>query len=416
VRSIAKLEAVVRGARVEGILPSQQVEIVDAKWQGADVLSVVYRDQQGHTQPTLLFREQEDGLRLATREPQSRRFDADPAMFRLVGEAQRISLAYLFDPLLAVHTSLVRPLPHQITAVYEEMLARHPLKFLLADDPGSGKTIMAGLLIKELAARDDLRRCLVCAPGSLAEQWQEELASKFGLRFEIVTRDAIEADLAGNPFASNDLVIGRMDHLSRSDSIMARLSNVEWDLVVVDEAHKMSCPWYGDEPKPTKRYNLGQLLARQTRHLLLMTATPHNGKDEDFQSFLQLLDSERFAGRPRRRTRIDAHDLMRRMTKESLVTFEGTPLFPERRAYTPKYALTPEERVLYESVTKYVSDEMNRVERLHRVGRGSQGAIVGFAMTTLQRRLASSPEAIFQSLSLSFRAAVTPEDSSPSVR
>jgi superfamily II DNA or RNA helicase len=316
-------------------------------------------------------------------------------MLRLASEAHRIRLAYLFDPLLAVHTSLIEPLPHQITAVYGEMLSRQPLRFLLADDPGSGKTIMAGLLIKELLIRGDLHRCLVCCPGNLAEQWQDELYRRFHLPFEIITRQTIEASRSGNPYAEHNLVISRLDHMSRNEDIQGKLEQTEWDLVIVDEAHKMSASYFGGEVRYTKRYHLGQLLSRLTRHFLLMTATPHNGKEEDFQLFLALLDGDRFEGRFRDGVhQVDISDLMRRLVKENLLKFDGTPLFPERRAYTANYSLSDGEAALYKQVTDYVREEFNRADNLEKGRKGT----VGFALTTLQRRLASSPEAIYQSL------------------
>jgi hypothetical protein len=213
-------------------------------------------------------------------------------LFRLVSEAQRIRLAYLFDPVLAVHTSVVDPLPHQITAVYESMLPRQPLRFLLADDPGSGKTIMAGLLIKELIVRGDLQRCLIVCPGSLAEQWQDELYRRFHLPFEILTNDKLEAARTGNWFLETNLVIARLDKLSRNETVQDKLQapDCRWDLVVCDEAHKMSATVFGGEIKYTKRYRLGQLLSSLTRHFLLMTATPHNGKEADFQLFVDERD------------------------------------------------------------------------------------------------------------------------------
>jgi hypothetical protein len=170
----------------------------------------------------LLYRHDEPRLELVeTGRPWS--FDGDGALFRLVSEAHRIRLAHLFDPVLAVHTSLVDPLPHQITAVYEEMLPRQPLRFLLADDPGAGKTIMAGLLIKELIARGDLQRCLIVCPGSLAEQWQDELYRRFQLPFEILTNDKLEAARTGNWFLENNLVIARLDKLSRNEDVQQKL-------------------------------------------------------------------------------------------------------------------------------------------------------------------------------------------------
>src|SRR5579885_3769015 len=197
---MAKLEDLKRGAAVRGILADCLVTVVDVKWYGPAAIELTYKDPAGKPGLVLLYRDREPSLEIVEAgRPWS--FDGDGKLFRLVSEAQRIRLAYLFDPILAIHTSIVDPLPHQILAVYGEMLPRQPLRFLLADDPGAGKTIMAGLLIKELMIRGDLRRCLVVAPGSLVEQWQDELALKLGLEFEIVTRQSIEESRSGNPFA-----------------------------------------------------------------------------------------------------------------------------------------------------------------------------------------------------------------------
>ena len=279
------------------------------------------------------------------------------------------------------------------------MLDRHPLRFLLADDPGAGKTIMAGLLIKELRLRGDLERCLVVAPGSLVEQWQDELADKFDLDFTILTRDLLEASRSGDPFSETDLLIARLDMLSRGDDLQAGLRRAkEWDLVVCDEAHRMSASYFGNDVHFTRRYRLGRLLRDRTRHFLLMTATPHNGKEADFQLFLALLDPDRFEGKFRPAAhRADATDLLRRLTKEELGRFDGRPLFPERRAYTAQYALSEPEAELYEAVTRYVREEMDRAKRFAATDR-KRGVNVGFALTVLQRRLASSPAAIHQSL------------------
>jgi superfamily II DNA or RNA helicase len=293
---------------------------------------------------------------------------------------------------------MVEPLPHQITAVYDAMLPRQPLRFLLADDPGAGKTIMAGLLIKELIARGDLQRCLVVCPGSLAEQWQDELYRRFHLPFEILTNDKLEAARTGNWFLETNLVIARLDKLSRNEDVQQKLSapDCRWDLIVCDEAHKMSATYFGGEVKFTKRYRLGQLLSGLTRHFLLMTATPHNGREEDFQLFMALLDGDRFEGRFRDGAHVaDVSDLMRRMVKEKLLKFDATPLFPERIAHTVPYKLSQPEAQLYGAVTEYVTEEFNRAEALHN---DKRAGTVGFALTILQRRLASSPEAIYQSL------------------
>jgi superfamily II DNA or RNA helicase len=389
-----KLEDLTVGAQVKGIRPEGPVSVVAVKWLGTTAVELTYKDAAGQVAAELLFRDREASLEVVSA-GRAWNFDGDGDLFRLVSEAFRIKLAYLFDPLLAVHTALVEPLPHQILAVYESMLTRQPLRFLLADDPGAGKTIMAGLLIKELIARGDLRRCLIICPGALAEQWQDELAEKFQVPFEILTNDKIESAHSGNWLKENNLVIARLDKLSRDEDLQVKLSQTDWDLVVVDEAHKMSASHFGREIKETKRYKLGRLVGGLTRHLLLMTATPHNGKEEDFQLFMALLDEDRFEGKFRDGVHvIDASDMMRRLVKEQILKFDGTPLFPERRAYTANYQLSDAEAHLYKEVTDYVRDEFNRADSL---GEGRRGT-VGFALTVLQRRLASSPEAIYQSL------------------
>ena len=394
---MASLEDLKQAATVRGVVPDGLVTVVNVQWYGSDAVELFFKDASGRPDNMLLYRDDEARLEVVEAgRPWS--FDGDGALFRLVSEAQRIQLAHLFDPLLAVHTSDIDPLPHQITAVYEEMLPRQPLRFLLADDPGAGKTIMAGLLIKELIARGDLKRCLIVCPGNLVEQWQDELSRKFQLPFEIATNDKMEAARTGNWFAETDLAIARLDKLARDEDVQAKLQSPDcrWDLVVCDEAHKMSASFFGGEVKYTKRYQLGQLLSQLTRHFLLMTATPHNGKEADFQLFLALLDGDRFEGRFRDGVhQVEVDDLMRRMVKEKLLKFDGRPLFPERIANTVPYKLTPVEARLYKEVTDYVREEFNRAEALNN---NSRAGTVGFALTILQRRLASSPEAILQSL------------------
>ena len=392
-----KLEGLQPNASVRGVIPDAMVTVVSVRWYGSDAIELTYKTPEGRVANELFYRDDEQRLEI-TEVGRPWSFDGDGALFRLVSEAHRIRLAHLFDPMLAVHTSIVDPLPHQITAVYEAMLPRTPLRFLLADDPGAGKTIMAGLLMKELIARGDLQRCLVVCPGSLAEQWQDELRKRFDLPFEILTNDKLEAARTGNWFLETGLVIARMDKLARNEDVQQKLQapDCEWDLIVCDEAHKLSATMFGNEVHYTKRYKLGQMLSTLTRHFLLMTATPHNGKEEDFQLFMALLDGDRFEGRFRDGVHAaDVSDLMRRMVKENLRKFDGTPLFPERRAYSVPYKLSEGEAKLYKAVTDYVREEFNRAEKLENEKRTSN---IGFALTILQRRLASSPEAIYQSL------------------
>lgn len=225
---MVRLEDIRNGAVVRGIAPSQPVQVVSVDWIGGQAINVVFRDQSGSVSESTLYRDDEHRLEVDARgRPWS--FDADGGLLRLVTEANRIKLAHYFDPYLAIHTSLVDPLPHQISAVYGEMLPRQPLRFLLADDPGAGKTIMAGLLMKELIARSDLERCLVVAPGSLVEQWQDELGEKFSLEFDILTRDMIETSRSGNPFNDRNRLIVRLDVLSRNEELQEKLlKSQEW--------------------------------------------------------------------------------------------------------------------------------------------------------------------------------------------
>jgi superfamily II DNA or RNA helicase len=388
-----RLEDLKTGLRLSGVVPGETVVVIAANGYGADAVELTFKIASGEPRQQLLFRKDEPRIEIAR--SATRPFDAPAADFKLAAEAQRIKLAGLFDPMLAVATSDVRPLPHQIRAVYGEMLDKRPLRFLLADDPGAGKTIMAGLYIKELILRDDVHRCLIVAPGGLVEQWQDELFFKFGLNFEIFTNQIVDATVAGNVFDRHPYLIARMDQLARNEDLLAQVQGSEWDLVVVDEAHRMGAHYFGNKLEKTKRYQLGELLGQRTRHLLLMTATPHAGKEEDFQLFLQLLDRDRFAGKFRSGIHdSDVSGVMRRMIKEDLLTFEGTRLFPERIAQTVPYLLTDAELALYDQVTDYVREGMNRADKLDGKRRNS----VGFALTVLQRRLASSPEAIYQSL------------------
>ncbi|MEV5329022.1 helicase-related protein [Nonomuraea sp. NPDC052634] len=388
-----RLEDLCSGVRVAGVMPGESVLVIAAQWHGSDALELTYKTLDGGLRQQVLFRSDESRLSLS--DSGSRPFDADAEDFRLAAETQRISLAGLFDPMLAVATSDVQPLPHQIRAVYGEMLDRTPLRFLLADDPGAGKTIMAGLYVKELLLRDDVKRCLIVAPGGLVEQWQDELYFKFGLRFDILSPAMVDGAFGQNVFEQYPLLIARMDQLARNDSMFAQLDEAEFDLVIVDEAHRMGAHYFAGKLNKTRRFQLGETLRDHTRHLLLMTATPHAGKEEDFQLFLTLLERDGFEGRFKSGIHnADTMGLMRRMVKEDLLTFDGKPLFPERIAQTVPYQLTADEQHLYQCVTEYVREGMNRAARLDDKRRNT----VGFALTVLQRRLASSPEAIHQSL------------------
>ena len=390
------------GMRLEGVVADGYVTVVAVEMHGPSSATLTYRTGDGRLGDRIIGAADLEGFG----EPEQRRwsFDADGAMFKLAAEAQRLQQAHLADPFAAVDTSNIEPYPHQIDAVYNRMLELRPLRFVLADDPGAGKTIMSGLLIRELMLRGDVVRCLIVAPGSLVEQWQDELWDKFGLSFELMSRAAVEDSRTGNPFVEKNLLIARVDQLSRSEDMLERVKGSQWDLVIVDEAHKMSAHRYGTELKRTKRFILGEALRERTRHLLLLTATPHNGKDDDFLAFMTLVDPDMFEGQLRRRgsgderpEMPDTSQVMRRIVKENLRTFEGRRLFPERNAHSLNFELSAPETELYEAVTNYVRTGMNRALRMQEGG-DRRGLMVGFALAGLQRRLASSPAAIYHSL------------------
>ena len=389
-----RLEEIKPGLALTGLEPAAIGNVMAVLPIAEGTIQVLYKTPDGVLKDRLLNRADEPSIGIAVAErPWS--FDGDGDAFKLAVEAKRIDLAFLFDPMMAVHTSNVEPLPHQITAVYESMLPRQPLRFVLADDPGAGKTIMAGLYIRELIMRADSRRILVVAPGSLVEQWRDELFEKFGLQFNVFSAALEAATPTGNPFEDLDHLIVRLDQMARNEELQKKLLATSWDLVIFDEAHKLAAHFFGSKLEKTGRFILAEKLGASTRHLLLLTATPHSGKEEDFQLFLSLLDSDRFFGKFRDGVhKVDSSDLMRRMVKEEMLRFDGTHLFPERRAYTANYKLSNIESALYEAVTSYVKTEMGKADALKGPRKGS----VGFALTSLQRRLASSPEAIFQSL------------------
>jgi len=228
--SRTRLEQLVPGARIAGAVGASVVDVLAVRWHGANFVTLTYRDDHGDTGHVVLGRDHESRLRLE-QQGRSHAMDGDAESWRLGAEALRIRSAALFDPMLAITTSDLDVLPHQIKAVYGELLPRTPLRFLLADDPGAGKTIMAGLYVKELILRGDLARCLVVAPGSLVDQWQEELYDRFGLHFELLTRSLVEATLDTTVFERYPLLIARMDQLSRDEDRRAQLEASDWDLV-----------------------------------------------------------------------------------------------------------------------------------------------------------------------------------------
>jgi superfamily II DNA or RNA helicase len=319
---------------------------------------------------------------------------SDPEEFFLLVEAHRIRLAHQFDPMLAVSVSQVDPLPHQIEAVYHYALEQPRMRFLIADDPGAGKTIMAGLILREMQARRLVRRVLVVAPGHLKYQWQRELKEKFGVRFRLIDRNTMRAAWGENMWVEHPFAITSIDFL-KQDDVKATLHSADWDLVIVDEAHKMSAYAYESSERTkidkTKRYQAGEVLARNTDHLLFLTATPHRGDDENFRLFLDLLRPGFFAQTDLLRESVVRGDnpVFIRRLKEDMKTFDGRDIFPPRTVRTLKFRMTDQEIELYNAVTRYVQ---------HYYDQAKAKRHITFAMLILQRRLTSSVHAILSSL------------------
>lgn len=286
------------------------------------------------------------------------------------------------------------PLPHQIEAVYSKMLQAPQVRYLLADDPGAGKTIMSGMLIRELKARDMIRKTLILVPPLVLKQWQTELKEKFDEDFLIITRSYLDASGELNPFDMHQQVIASVYWASRED-IKNMIINSQFDLVIVDEAHKMAAYTVGQKKrkvKRTKMFQLGENLLRHTEHTLLLTATPHKGDKENFRHLMSLIDHDIFSQLNRGDSIFEkSNPYVIRRLKEKMLNFDGTPLFPKRTTKTLGFDLSPAEIELYEAVTEYVRHHFNRAKQNNKPN-------VAFAMMILQRRLSSSVEAIYLSL------------------
>lgn len=319
-------------------------------------------------------------------------FGADPTLFALGVEARRLQLGYTFDPFFAVSASRIDPLPHQLEAVYGVLLKKPRIRFLLADDPGAGKTVMGGLLLKELKYRGLLSRVLIVTPANLTDQWRREMQDKFGEAFQVLNRDVVDLAYGENPWERAPFVVTSVDFAKR-EANLEQLKRVHWDLVIVDESHRLSATRYGGEVKRSQRYKLGEVLSQTSGHLLLLTATPHQGDHEKFRLLLDLLEPDLFATTSllEQAAARGENPVMLRRLKEDMTDFDGKPLFPPRFVHTPQFRLSASERALYEHVTDYVTRHFRRAW-------ADQKRNVGLAMTVLQRRLASSSHAICRSL------------------
>jgi superfamily II DNA or RNA helicase len=320
------------------------------------------------------------------------KFSGEGEGFFLYIESHRIRNAFQFDPLYAVNVSQVDPLPHQIDAVYYHVLQNPRVRYLLADDPGAGKTIMAGLIIKELKYRGLVDKILIVAPGHLKYQWMREMKEKFQEQFRIVDRTSMDLSWGQNVFEEEDQLITSIDFAKQED-VMASLKDSKWDLVIVDEAHKMSAYKYGNKTNKTGRYRLGELVSEISNYMIMLTATPHRGDDENFRLFLDLLEPGFFANTEMLKQSIKDKDnpLFLRRLKEDMKDFDSTPLFPPRHVHTKKFKLSEDEKELYNAVTEYVQEHFNKATQKEKRN-------VVFAMIILQRRLASSVRAVRTSL------------------
>ena len=320
-------------------------------------------------------------------------FSAESWKIFLSLESRRYRFASLYDPLLAMNTSKVDPLPHQIEAVYGHVLKMPKIRFLLAHDPGAGKTIMAGLIIKELKMRKIVNRILIVVPGHLKDQWSRELKERFSETFTIMSKDYIRSQYGENAWQKENQIITSIDFAKRGEN-MPSLSASEFDLIVVDEAHKMSAFKYGEKTEKTGRYRLGEALSRSSEHLLFLTATPHKGDPENFRLFLDLLNPGFFKTTEMIKESLENKDnpLFLRRIKEDMVDFEGNPLFVPRKVKTPEIKLSDPEKTLYNYVSNYVKEQYDKALK------SDKKRHIGFALLILQRRMASSTYALLQSL------------------
>jgi superfamily II DNA or RNA helicase len=338
----------------------------------------------------------------STKEPAH---SVDPDKLRLLIESTRIRLAYAYDRQFAVSLSGIRTLPHQIEAVYLKMLPQPRLRFLLADDPGAGKTIMAGLLIKEMKLREAIEKILILCPSPLTIQWQDELQKWFGESFTMIF-SAVDQQQLINPWQKENQIIASIDY-AKQEGVRERVWQQQWDMVLIDEAHK--CSAYtkhsnnrAPEANETRRYQLAKKLTAQADHVLLLTATPHHGDEDRFGHFLRLLDPDLFPephrlGQQATEIRKSIFQLgsdcpwaLRRL-KEDLKDLNGKRLFPDRHMQTITFHLSTEEYLLYEAVTEYINEFLAR-------GTGQRRQSAALARTVFQRRLASSTHAIHDSL------------------
>ena len=390
------LEALTQGAIVRGAIFPEPVKVIATVPMGSSVKLICEGLETGRVHQPVLLPDQIIALEIS---PASKPYDGDPLRFRLGIEAMRLGLAYEYDPYFSLSIARVDPLPHQLEAVYDYFLKLPRIRFLLADDPGAGKTIMAGLLIKELKARGLIRRILIVTPANLSFQWQRELKDKFREDFTVVRSDVLRANYGANPWQDMNQVVTSVSWVSRIEDAKESLLRSQWDLVIVDEAHKMSA--YGEDKK-TLAYQLGEALSTMTDHYLLMTATPHKGDPKNFALFLRLLDADVYAdvSSLEEAMRNGIAPFYLRRVKEALVTFpdpetgKSQSLFTKRIVHTAGFEIDNDELDFYDALTNFVEDQSIRAAKTDTAA----ARAVGFTMAMLQRRFASSIYAVRRTL------------------
>jgi superfamily II DNA or RNA helicase len=381
---------------VRGSILPEPIKIITTVPMGNSIKVIGEGLSSGKVHQPVLTVEQIAELELSPEKPP---FDGDPGNFRLGIEALRLGLAYEYDPYFSLSIARVDPLPHQLEAVYDYFLKLPRIRFLLADDPGAGKTIMAGLLIKELKVRGLIQRILIVTPANLSFQWQRELRDKFRENFQVIRSDVLRANYGSNPWQEIDQVITSVSWVSRIEDAKESLLRSRWDLIIVDEAHKMSAY---DEDKKTLAYKLGEELSEMTDHYLLMTATPHKGDPENFSLFLRLLDKDVYGDVKSLERAMDERvaPFYLRRVKEALVTFpdpetgEAKSLFTKRIVHTIPFQISNDELDFYDNLTHYVEDQSIKASQ----DDTARGRALGFTMAMLQRRFASSTYAVRRTL------------------
>ncbi|MGH7802452.1 MAG: helicase-related protein [Thermodesulfobacteriota bacterium] len=388
------------GQILEGALFNEPMRVVTVKAQSPEawVVGLVGKNSEIYRKVTLTTRDLE-GLKIID---SIFRYDGDGKLLRLGLQAYSLGIAYEFDPYFGLSISRVDPLPHQLEAIYDCLLKLARVRFLLADDAGAGKTIMAGLLIRELKLRGLAERILIVCPANLAFQWQRELREKFDEKFLVLKGSDIRDQFGVNQWLEQKTVITSLD-LAKREEIFPGLRQVNWDLVIVDEAHRMS--WTPPSRK-TARYALGELLRDTADHMLLLTATPHKGDPANFSLFLQLLDADAYADVRSIREAMDRRraPFYLRRTKEAMVYFpEKQPdgswvakkIFTKRIPHTVNFQIDGDEFELYRDITRFVKRQSAQAAAQ---GDDPRARAIGFLMSLYQRRLASSTYAMRHSL------------------